>query len=177
MPHPCRPLVALLAATCLTLTAHAGMDDFVAGTMVPDFGKFSPADGATLPEDIHPKVAFDVTEAGEPDAVSRRLETPARFLNMHASAGVPAENMSVAIVVHGPAASDLLTDAKLGHANPNAALIAELIAAGASIQLCGQTAAARDFAPDDLLPGVTVSLSAMTAHALLQQDGYTLNPF
>jgi len=27
------------------------------------------------------------------------------------------------------------------------------------------------------LPGVTMALSAMTAHALLQQDGYTLNPF
>ena len=144
MPHPCRPLAALVAAACLTLSAHAGMDDFVAG----------PADD-----------------------VNKGFNTAARFLNMHAAAGVPAENMSVAIVVHGPAASDLLTAEKLGHANPSAPLIAELLAAGASIQLCGQTAAARDFAPEDLLPGITVSLSAMTSHALLQQDGYTLNPF
>ena len=34
-----------------------------------------------------------------------------------------------------------------------------------------------DITGGDLLPGVEMSLSAMTAHALLQQDGYTLNPF
>jgi len=28
-----------------------------------------------------------------------------------------------------------------------------------------------------LLPGVEMALSAMTAHAILQQEGYTLNPF
>ncbi|KCZ92977.1 DsrE family protein [Hyphomonas johnsonii] len=177
LPHVTRPLVALAAAICLAASAHAGMDDFVAGTVVPDFGKYAPVDGVTLPADTHFKVAFDVSEAGTADAISRRLESPARFLNMNAAAGVAPGNMSVAIVVHGPAATDLLTAARLGHDNPNAALIAELVAAGASIQLCGQTAVARDIAPEDLLPGVTLSLSAMTAHALLQQDGYTLNPF
>jgi hypothetical protein len=30
---------------------------------------------------------------------------------------------------------------------------------------------------EDLLPGVEMALSAMTAHALLQQQGYTFNPF
>ena len=177
MPHPCRPLAALVAAACLTLSAHAGMDDFVAGTAVPGFGKSAPVEGVSLPADATFKVAFDVTDAAPADDVNKGFNTAARFLNMHAAAGVPAENMSVAIVVHGPAASDLLTAEKLGHANPSAPLIAELLAAGASIQLCGQTAAARDFAPEDLLPGITVSLSAMTSHALLQQDGYTLNPF
>jgi hypothetical protein len=28
-----------------------------------------------------------------------------------------------------------------------------------------------------ILPGVEMALSAMTAHALLLQQGYTLNPF
>ncbi|VVS99449.1 hypothetical protein ERY430_40383 [Erythrobacter sp. EC-HK427] len=30
---------------------------------------------------------------------------------------------------------------------------------------------------DDLIEGVEMALSAMTAHALLQQQGYTINPF
>jgi hypothetical protein len=34
-----------------------------------------------------------------------------------------------------------------------------------------------DVATDDLLPGVEMALSAMTAHALLQNSGFTLNPF
>ncbi|HCE21170.1 MAG TPA: hypothetical protein DF282_01490, partial [Hyphomonas sp.] len=45
------------------------------------------------------------------------------------------------------------------------------------IILCGQTAAYRDIEKSDLLPGVEIALSAMTAHAKLQQDGYSLNPF
>jgi intracellular sulfur oxidation DsrE/DsrF family protein len=43
--------------------------------------------------------------------------------------------------------------------------------------VCGQSAAYCDVKSDDLLPGVEMALSAMTAHALLQQQGYTLNPF
>ena len=43
--------------------------------------------------------------------------------------------------------------------------------------MCGQSAAGQGVKKTDLLPGVELALSAMTAHALLQQQGYTLNPF
>jgi intracellular sulfur oxidation DsrE/DsrF family protein len=56
-------------------------------------------------------------------------------------------------------------------------LIGALTDAGVRIILCGQTAAYRDISKDDLLPNVELALSAMTAHAQLQQSGYTLNPF
>jgi intracellular sulfur oxidation DsrE/DsrF family protein len=79
--------------------------------------------------------------------------------------------------VHGGAYRDLLNAESYGGDNPNAPLIEQLIAHGVTIELCGQTAAYRDVSEDDLLPGVTISLSAMTSHALLQQQGYTLNPF
>ena len=107
----------------------------------------------------------------------RALVTPARFLNMHVAAGVPEENIHLAVVVHGGAYRDLLNAESYGAENPNAPLIEQLIAHGVTIELCGQTAAYRDVSEDDLLPGVTISLSAMTSHALLQQQGYTLNPF
>jgi len=45
------------------------------------------------------------------------------------------------------------------------------------IIVCGQSAAAHGVAKTDLLSGVKMALSAMTARALLQQQGYTLNPF
>ena len=45
------------------------------------------------------------------------------------------------------------------------------------IILGGQSAAYYEIGVEDLLPGVDMALSAMTAHALLQQDGFTLNPF
>jgi intracellular sulfur oxidation DsrE/DsrF family protein len=55
--------------------------------------------------------------------------------------------------------------------------VAALLGAGARIIVCGQTAAYYDVATEDLLPGVEMALSAMTVHALLQQQGFTLNPF
>ena len=39
------------------------------------------------------------------------------------------------------------------------------------------SAAAYGVAKGDLIPGVELALSAMTAHAQLQQAGYTVNPF
>jgi intracellular sulfur oxidation DsrE/DsrF family protein len=170
-----RSAVCAVAFSALVLPALAGMDDFGPGTVVPNFGPYAPVEGVTLPADTHFKVMFDVSEAGPEDGISRSLESPARFLNMNAAAGVPAENMKVAIVVHGGAWADLLTDEARGSANPNAPLIAELVAAGAVFDLCGQTAAAHDVTPDMLLPGVNIVLSAMTTRALLQQDGYTVN--
>ena len=43
--------------------------------------------------------------------------------------------------------------------------------------LCGQSAAAQGIGKGDLLPGVKMALSAMTMHALLDQQGFSLNPF
>ena len=170
---------AACAAVLFTLAmpALAGPEAFQPGTVVPDYGKVAVPEGVSLPADTELKVAFDIGEAGPDDAISRRLETTARFLNMHAAAGVDPANLHIALVVHGAASKDLLTDEARGTPNPNAGLIAELLAAGATIELCGQTSAMRDIAQEDLLPGVTIGLSAMSTHALLQQQGYTLNPF
>ena len=102
---------------------------------------------------------------------------------MHVRAGVPEVRIHLAVVVHGAAGADLLN----AHAyaarnegdldNANAPIVAALLDKGVRIILCGQSAAAMGIAGDDLLPGVEMALSAMTAHALLQHQGYTLNPF
>jgi intracellular sulfur oxidation DsrE/DsrF family protein len=172
-----RTAACAAALFTLAIPALAGPEAFQPGTVVPDYGKVAMIDGVTLPADTVMKVAFDIGQAGPEDAISRSLETPAQFLNMHAAAGVDPANLHVALIVHGAAGKDLMTDEARGAPNPNAGLIAELLAAGATIELCGQTSAMRDIAPEDLLPGVTIGLSAMSTHALLQQQGYTLNPF
>lgn len=174
-----------LIATLLLLpfTALAGPADFKTGPTIEEFGPNAAVpDGVALPSDSHFKVAFDAAKASEGDALNRTLESAARFINMHGAAGVQPDNIDVAVIVHGGAAFDLLTpDAfarnRDGAANPNVGLINALTEAGVQIILCGQTAAYRDISKDDLLPGVELALSAMTAHAQLQQDGYTLNPF
>jgi len=64
-----------------------------------------------------------------------------------------------------------------GAENANATIIKALLKKNVRIILCGQTASYYEIDNEDLLPGVEMALSAMTAHALLQQEGYTLNGF
>lgn len=170
-------LVSCLMGASFALTAHAGPEDFVPGTVITGFGDVAAVEDARLGAETEFHIAYDIAQAAADGEVSRALVTPARFLNMHVAAGVPEENIHLAVVVHGGAYRDLLNADSYGGENPNARLIEQLIAHGVTIELCGQTAAYRDVSENDLLPGVTISLSAMTSQALLQQQGYTLNPF
>lgn len=168
----------ILAAMILASPAvWAGFENFSTGPVVEEFGPAAVVAAASVPDSATFKIAFDLSEAAKPEKTNTGLESAARLLNMHAKAGLSADDTEVAIVVHGGAAMDLVTDERRGEENPNAVLVAALIDAGVTIQLCGQTAAYRDIEAQDLLPGVSLSVSAMTAHALLQQNGFTLNPF
>ena len=61
--------------------------------------------------------------------------------------------------------------------NPNQPMVRAMLDQGVRFILCGQSGAAYGIKQEDLIPGVETALSAMTAHALLQQRGYTVNPF
>ena len=170
--------LCVTAVVFLSLSARAGFEPFVDGGLITGFGKIAAVPSAApIPEGATFRIAFDLKQGAKEGMVNRSLDTAARFLNMHHAAGVPAANMQLALVVHGGAHKDLLTDDAYDGFNPNAELIAELVKNGVEIYLCGQTAAFYGVGAEDLLPGVQMSLSAMTTHALLQQQGYTLNPF
>ncbi len=167
-------------------TALAGSDAFKQGQAIPEFGKIAEIKVDQPVYKHHKfKVAFDVSKQAEAGELNRNLVSAARFINMHTAAGVKEKNIKLAIVLHGGAAKDVTRaeyyagtqegDSK--KENANAALVKTLINHGVEFYVCGQTAAYYDIKNEDLLPGVKMALSAMTAHALLQQKGYTLNPF
>ncbi len=116
--------------------------------------------------------SFDVVKRAEEGELKRTLVSAARFINMHARAGVDLDNIKAAVVVHGTAVRDVSSEAPT-----SAKLVAALIDHSVHFFVCGQSAAYYGVTADDLLPGVEMALSAMTVHALLQQQGYTLNPF
>lgn len=170
----------------LLLAAPAAAQDmsaFTTGPVFADFGPHAPVEGmGQVPADTEFSVAFDVAARAEDGAQSRGFESAARFINMHVAAGVPEDNIRIAVVVHGKAAMDLLSDeawAAKGNegANPSGAMVAAMLDEGVRFILCGQSGAAYGIGQEDLIPGVETALSAMTAHALLQQRGYTVNPF
>ncbi|MEL0037395.1 MAG: DsrE family protein [Gammaproteobacteria bacterium] len=134
-----------------------------------------------LPEDFKYKAVFDVaTTASEIDAHSRRLESVARFINMHTDRGVALDDMHLAVVIHGKAAKDILTDeayaAKFDTENPNRELIQSLAKLGVRFYICGQTSDFSDYQRKDILPEVAIALSAMTQLVILQSEGYALLP-
>lgn len=180
----------LKAALCLTLAAiastaqaQAGADKFVAGPAIPEFGQIAKVDSMMpIPKGMKFKVAFDMSKAADVGKTNRQLESLARFINMHVAAGVNEIDIELAMVVHGGGISDLADDAfyakqHSGAVNANRALVKALVDHGVKFYICGQSAAYFDLTNASLLPGVDMALSAMTAHAILAQQGYSENPF
>ena len=176
------PILICLLATTLVANSQAATPQ--TGPVIKAFGPVFevPAGSYNLVPGTPYKISMDISSKGQdPAATNPNLESAARFLNMHARSGIAPKDMQFALVIHGGAAHDLLTDAAYSEqfvqANPNTTLLTALGAAGVPVYLCGQTAGYMGIAPEALHPAVTMALSAMTAHVRLQAEGYTLIPF
>ena len=166
------------------LAGHLHAAEALTGPVIEAYGPVYEVPGKAwnLEPDKHYKVSMDVSATEDfSGSLNHRLESAARFLNMHARNGIDPGNIELAVVVHGAASRDLLTDdayrARFDEPNPNTALLAALHDAGVTIYLCGQTAVHRGLRAEDLNPAVSLALSAMTAHVRLQSEGFTLIPF
>ena len=81
------------------------------GPVIADFGPvYTVQDPDFLTDtELTYRIVFEVKDGSEdPSTLNRRIESLARFLNMHAQAGVPRENMKLALVLHGTAGKDAL---------------------------------------------------------------------
>lgn len=178
-------LSCLLAALLAPAAGHAQqVTEPRTGPVIEAFGPVFPVPGMDFapPADYAYKAVFDVGTAPESVAeVNRSIVTLARFLNMHAQQGVPVEKMQLALVLHGTAGKDALSNeayrARYQMDNPNLPLLRELADAGVKIYLCGQTAMSRGLPARDLAEPVQLALSAMTALVYLQDQGYRLIAF
>ncbi|XLS30955.1 DsrE family protein [Flavobacteriaceae bacterium M23B6Z8] len=155
-----------------------------AGPVIEGYGAVYPVQAPDFKTDSTAvfKVVFDVGRTFENKELPNPLiETAARFLNMHVQNGVPLKNLHVALVIHGSASADILSDKKyqqqFNQPNPNTELIKELAQNGVQIILCGQTAGYRSISKQDALPQVQWALSAMTALIQLQNNEYRLIKF
>ncbi|WP_108868322.1 DsrE family protein [Aquimarina aquimarini] len=154
------------------------------GTVITEYGQTysvtNPDFKTNTQQDL--KVVFDIGRTfGDSTKVNPLINTAARYLNMHVDAGVPEKKLQVAMVIHGSAAFDILTDteyvAKYNIDNPNTPLISALAKKGVQIILCGQTAAYYNISKKDILPEIQIALSAMTALVQLQNNNYRLINF
>jgi intracellular sulfur oxidation DsrE/DsrF family protein len=127
------------------------------------------------------KVVFDITSESPPKDVHSGLERVARYLNLHALAGHGADDLRLALVLHGAATKIALRDeayalhTDVPH-NPNGQLLKLLKAAGVEVFVCGQSLARNKYAVEEVAPDVTVAVSAMTVTVNRQFDGYAYVP-
>jgi len=82
---------------------------FAPGPLIPEFGMIAEIEGREpVPAETQFRISFDVVSAADPGTQSRSFDAGARFLNMHAAAGIQPENIQLAFVVHGKAVRDVL---------------------------------------------------------------------
>lgn len=170
-----------VVACCLMFSYSVASASFQDGPLISGFGKHTAVkQDLQLDKNMQLKVVFDVSETKDPKQLNKRFDSLARFLNMHVANGIPPEQIQLALVVHGKASNEVLNDdayqQKFGVANPNRALLLALLKQDVRVVLCGQSAAKHQIKNAQMLEGVQMALSAMTAHAILAHEGYSLNP-
>ncbi len=172
-------LAGLALAALLPIASSAQSTRATPGPVISPWGAVFDVPFIEVPTDtsMQYRIVFDVAETSEnPGDVNRYINSVARFLNMQVRAGVPRENLHLAMVIHGGAVRDGMTPeafrAEYGVENQNAALIRALGEAGVQVYMCGQSAMSRGLHNDILVDEVQVALSAMTVMAMLKADGY-----
>ncbi len=122
-----------------------------------------------------------VTGADEPKQLNNSLNNIARLINLHAIGGVPPENLSVVVAIHGEAAYSILDNQqyreKYKTDNPNLALYAALSEAGVKLFVCGQSLVARNIDRKRMAPEIAIATSMLTVVTTHQLKGYAYLKF
>ena len=146
--------------------------------IVSEFGGIFEIEGAApLHSEMEYKIVIDLkTLQRDKESINPGLNNVARLMNLHGLGGVKAENLDVAVVVHG-GATDVIIDNEAYQKryeldNPNIELIAALKDAGAKVYVCGQSLLSRQYARDEINEDVTVALSMLTTYTTYVHKGY-----
>jgi len=126
------------------------------------YGENAPIEGGVdEPESQYFKVVFDIADRNDTGGLNRQFNSVARFINMHVRAGVPRDNIEVAMVIHGNASFDLTNDRayseKFDNANDNTDLINLLAKSGVKIFICGQSSSYHEIDKAQLNQNVKMS--------------------
>jgi intracellular sulfur oxidation DsrE/DsrF family protein len=169
-----------LAALSLTATADEKTPEWVA-PVITGYGYINPLRDAKLQPDPSEqyKVVFDVSKGPESTgAVDGGLWHVARMVNLYARDGKAADNLEIAVVIHGSATRAVLDDtsyeARFAKKNPNADLIDKLNAAGVKLYVCGQAIVDSGYYYNHIRDGIEVVLGALAAEVKLATEGYVL---
>jgi len=140
--------------------------------MVPD----GPRSPVTVQTDVAVVCRIDKDEWK--DGVGVGLTGTRRVASGYREDGILPDQVHIIAVLHGDAAYWVLKDepyhrfAGRETANPNKAVVQELLDLEVSVEVCGQTMREHGWTPEDILPGVEIVPDAYPRIADLQLQGY-----
>jgi len=129
------------------------------------------------------KLLFNLTVWSSKDTAAIRqinggLSEIGRIINLHVAAGIPKENLDIAIVIHGGALNVYLANEfykkKFKVDNPNLDLFKQFTALKAKLMACGQAERYFGFVQEELIPEVRTALTAQVVLSTYQLKGYVL---
>jgi intracellular sulfur oxidation DsrE/DsrF family protein len=171
-------LIACAAAVALTVS-QPRPDPRLAYPRIHGAGGVLPVGpNALMPSTTADHRLYIDVDSDEPSrgAISRRLHTAAKLLNLYALAGVPNDKVHMVVLFYGRGVDLALSDAayqkKFGHPNPNAGVIRQLRQANVDMVVCGQALGHQNFVASNIRPGMKLALSALTTREELQAAGY-----
>jgi len=110
--------------------------------------------------------------------INEGLAEIGRIINLHVAAGIPKENLELAIVTNGSAMNVYLKNdvylKKFKTNNPNLDILRQFTDLKTHLIACGQSEVFRNISPDDFIPVVKTALSANVALSTYQLKGYVL---
>jgi hypothetical protein len=111
-------------------------------------------------------------------SINEGLAEVGRIINLHVAAGVPKENLELAIVIHGSALNVYLNNEtylkKFKTNNPNIDILKQFLALNTHLIACGQAEVFFQMPPENMLPDVKTAFSAKVALSTYQLKGYVL---
>lgn len=146
--------------------------------IIPAYGGIYAIEGGVNPNsEIEYNIVIDLkTLDRDKESVNRGLNNVARMMNLHGLGGVKAENLNVAVVIHGGATDLILTNEAYQKRyevdNPNLELIYILKEAGVELYVCGQSLLSREYAHSEVNPQITIGLSMLTVFTTYMHNGY-----
>jgi intracellular sulfur oxidation DsrE/DsrF family protein len=101
-----------------------------------------------------------------------------RIINLHIAAGIPKENLDIAMVVHGGALNVYLTNEayrkKFNVDNPNLDILKQFTSIKTRLLACGQAELFFNIPAADMIPDVKTALTAKVVLSTYQLKGYVL---
>lgn len=170
-----KQLLSFIATLFIFTSLHAQQAKY---PIIEGYGGIYEIEGAVNPNpDMKYKIVVDLKFLDrDKESVNRGLDNVARMMNLHGLGGVKAENLEVAVVIHGGATDVILTNEvyqkRYEVDNPNLELISTLKEAGVEIYVCGQSLLAREYELDEVNPDVSIGLSMLTVFTTYMNNGF-----